>query len=121
MDLLEVRTLFRQNWYICALLILVLMLVPQSVFSQAAQSRLFYGTVYSANTGRALLATVTAASCSYTQSTASGSDGSWQLSYPYGSVGRITFSAPGYEAQTFEITSNSQWFYSGGIVSLRTA
>jgi hypothetical protein len=100
----------------------MLVLAPQNVFAQqTTEPRLLYGTVYGANTGKPLLTTVTAVNCRHTESTTTGSDGSWQLNYLYGSVGRITFSAPGYETQTFDLTPNAQWFYAGGTVSLQPA
>ena len=98
----------------------VMILVPQNVFSQMpSQTRMLYGTVYSAITGEPLPAIVTVAGCGYSVSTATGPDGSWKLNYAYGHTGRITFSAPGYTSQAFEITSNVQWFYTGGILSLQ--
>jgi hypothetical protein len=80
---------------------------------------MLYGTVYSAITGEPLPATVTVAGCGSSVTTATGSDGSWKLNYAYGHTGRITFSAPGYVSQTFEITLNVQWFYAGGSLSLQ--
>ncbi len=98
----------------------MLALAPQNVFSQQTpQSHVLYGTVYSASTGQPVTATITVTSCNYARSTLTGADGSWRLAYPYGPVGRISFSASGYESQTFEITSVPQWFYAGGIISLQ--
>lgn len=98
----------------------MLVLTPQKVFSQQTpQSHVLYGTVYSASTGQPVPAIITVTSCDYTQSTLTGTDGSWRLAYPYGPVGRISFSASGYESRTFEITSIPQWFYAGGAISLQ--
>lgn len=99
---------------------IVMVLIPQNVFSTTSpQTRLYYGAVYSANIGKALPATITVAGCGYSISTTAGSDGSWKLNYVYGPNGRITFSALGYVTQTFQITMNDQWFYSGGSLSLQ--
>jgi hypothetical protein len=45
--------------------------------------------------------------------------GSWQIEYPYGTLGTIRFSAAGYASQTFQLDLNAQWYYSGGVVSLQ--
>jgi hypothetical protein len=114
------RKLFtRSRWYICLFVALVLTLAPQNVFSQTPQSRVLYGMVYSASTGRPVPATISVTSCDYTQSILARADGSWRLTFPYGSVGKISFSALGYESQTFEITLIPQWFYAGGTISLQ--
>ena len=109
----------RSRWYICLFVAVVLMLAPQNVFSQASQSRVLYGMVYSASTGRPVPAAITVTGCGYTRSVLAGADGSWRLTYPYGPNGKISFSALGYESQTFEITLVSQWFYAGGTILLQ--
>ena len=103
---------------ICLLLVATLVAVPQNVFS-STQSRLIYGSVISTITGRSIAgALVTISSCGSSQSTSTGSDGSWQLTFPYGIAGMLSFSAPGYKTQTYEITINANWVYAGGTVSL---
>jgi len=84
-----------------------------------AQSRMLYGMVYSATTGSPLAATITLSRCFDSQTTSTAPDGSWQLPYPYGTLGTITFSAPGYASQSFQININAQWYDAGGIVSLQ--
>lgn len=111
----------RSKWYIPFLVVLVLIVASQDISFVRAQSRTLYGKVYSVSTGRPIAATVTASTCGYTQSASTGSDGSWQLVFPYGTVGKITISAAGYVAQTFQIDTNAQWFEAGGIVSLRAS
>ena len=74
----------------------------------------------STNTGQPIPGViVTAASCSYTQTATTGVDGSWQLTFPYGSYGKLTISAAGYADRSFEITLNADWLYSGGVISLQ--
>jgi len=100
--------------------VIILALAPQNVFSQQTpQSHVLYGTVYSASTGQPVPAIITVTNCDYAQSTFTGADGSWRLAYPYGPVGRISFSASGYESRAFEVTSIPQWFYAGGTISLQ--
>jgi hypothetical protein len=110
-----------RKWCLAVLMMLALIVAMQEFSFVSAQSRVLYGAVYSASTGQPLAATVTASSCGYTQSTSTGPDGSWQITFPYGIFGRITFSAGGYVNQTFQIGSNAQWFDAGGIVSLSPA
>lgn len=109
----------RSKWCIPILIMLVLITTVQEFSFVSAQSRTLYGTVYGTTTGQPLAATVTVSSCSYTQSTSTGPDGSWQITFPYGTFGKITFSAAGYTAETFQVTSTAEWFYAGGIVSLQ--
>jgi hypothetical protein len=80
---------------------------------------MLYGMVYSATTGRPLAATITLSRCFNTQTTSTAPDGSWELSYPYGTLGTITFSALGYVSQSFQINMNAQWYDAGGVVSLQ--
>ena len=87
----------------------------------AAQSRMLYGYVYSARTGHPIAATITVSRCFNQQSVTTGADGSWQLSYAYGTSGTITFSAPGYATQSLQLNINAQWYYSGGVLSLLPA
>ena len=63
--------------------------------------------------------TVSAASCSYMQTATTGADGSWQMTFPYGSYGKLTFSAAGYADRSYEITLKAEWVYSGGVISLQ--
>jgi hypothetical protein len=105
------------KFYVCLLLVSAL-IAPQNVFS-STQSRLIYGSVISAVSGRPIAgAAVTANNCAVSQSTLTGSDGSWQLSFPAGTYGTLSFSASGYRTQTYEITYNANLVYAGGIVSL---
>jgi len=102
---------------LCLLLIAALAAVPQSVFS--SQSRVIFGSVISANSGRPIVgAAVTVNNCAFSQSTLTGSDGLWQLTFPEGTYGTLSFSASGYRTQTYEITYNANLVYAGGIVSL---
>jgi len=104
------------KFYLCVLLVVALA-APQNVFS--TQSRLMYGTVISAVTGRPIVgAAVVANNCRINQSTLTGLDGSWQLTFPEGTYGTLSFSAPGYNTQTYEIEYNANLVYAGGIVSL---
>jgi hypothetical protein len=111
----------KSKWCIPALAMLVLIIATQGFSPVNAQSRILYGTVYSESTGRPIAAIVTVSSCGYTQSTSTASDGSWQTTFPYGTSGRITFSAVGYVDRTFQIGSNAQWYDAGGVVSLQPA
>jgi len=104
--------------FICAALTLVL---AQGNPLVSAQSRMLYGFVYSASTGAPIPATVTVTRCFNQQSVTTGADGSWELPYAYGTLGTITFSAPGYTSQNFQLNLNAQWYYSGGVVSLLPA
>lgn len=97
---------------------LTLVLVVQGYPLVGAQPRMLYGYVYSARTGDPIAATVTVSRCFNQQSVTTAADGSWKLSYAYGTLGTITFSAPGYETQSFQLNLNAQWYYSGGVVSL---
>ncbi len=99
--------------------VLAVLVSSQAVPLANAQSRILYGTVYSASTGKPIAATVTLSRCFNTQTALTGSDGAWELSYPYGVLGTITFSAPGYVTQTFQINMNVQWYDAGGVVSLQ--
>lgn len=111
----------KNKWCIPILVMLALLIAMQGLSSVSAQSRTLYGTVYNASTGQPLVAIVTVSSCGYTQSTPTGPSGSWQITFPYGTFGRITFSAAGYIDQTFLISANAQWYDAGGIVSLQPA
>jgi hypothetical protein len=108
----------RKIWPIFLFGALILVLVAQSYPLANAQSRMLYGYVYSATTGKPVVATITVSRCFNQQSVATASDGSWELTYAYGTLGTITFSAPGYSTQIFQLNLNAQWYYSGGIVSL---
>jgi hypothetical protein len=107
------------RWLTFGLVFLAMIAAVQGYPLVSAQSRTLYGYVYSAATGKPIDATVTVSQCFDQQSTVTATDGSWQLSYPYGTVGSITFSAPGYVSQTFQLNVNAQWYYAGGIVSLQ--
>jgi len=107
------------RWPIFLLVALVLTVAAYGFPAVNAQSRTFYGKVYSASTGLPLAATVQTARCGDAQTTSTGPDGSWQLPYPYGTFGTITFSAPGYVTQTFQIGITVQWYDAGGVVSLQ--
>ena len=84
-----------------------------------AQSRMLYGYIYSAASGDPIAATVTVSRCFDQQAVTTNANGSWELSYAYGTLGTITFSAPGYSTETFQLNLNSEWYYAGGIVSLQ--
>jgi len=100
---------------------LILILVAQGCPMVGAQSRMLYGYVYSAATGKPIAATITVRQCSNQQAVTTGADGSWELSYAYGTLGTITFSANGYSTQSLQLNMNAQWYYSGGVVSLQPA
>jgi len=102
-----------------ALVLLAVVAVSQGFPFVSAQSRILYGTVYSATTGKPLDATITVVRCGDAETATTAPDGSWQLPYPYGTLGTITFSAPGYASLIFEISLNAQWYDTGGIVSLQ--
>ena len=101
------------------LAIALLPFTPRTVFAQAQQPRVLYGMVYSLSTGGPIPAIVSVTSCDYTESIVAGADGSWKLAYQYGRHARISFSAPGYETQSFDLTTIPQWFYAGGTLSLQ--
>jgi len=107
------------RWPIFALVVLAIVLSTQGYPFVRAQSRTLYGFVYSASTGEPIAANVTVSQCFNQQTVATANDGSWELSFPYGTLGAVTFSAPGYVSQSFQLDLNSQWYYSGGIVSLQ--
>ncbi len=111
----------RISWSLFTFGVLALFVVSQGVPFANAQSRILYGTVYSASTGKPLGATVTLSRCFNSQATSTGSDGTWELSFPAGALGTITFSAPGYVSQSFQINMNFQWYDAGGIISLQPA
>ncbi|HUK50817.1 MAG TPA: hypothetical protein VLV18_07255 [Terriglobales bacterium] len=96
-------------------------LVPLSIPSANAQpsNRTLYGKVYSETTGQPITATVTVTRCGDAQTVTTSSDGSWQLSYPYGAFATITFSAAGYQSETFQMGQTVGWYASGGILSLQ--
>ena len=109
----------RFRWLTFIPVFLITLAVLQGYPLVTAQSRILYGYVYSAATGNPIAATITVSQCFNQQSTATGANGFWQLSYAYGTLGSITFSAPGYVSQTFQLNLNAQWYYAGGIVSLQ--
>ena len=109
----------RSSWPILAFGVLLFVAASSGYPLVSAQSRVLYGYVYSATTGRPIAATVTVSQCLNQQAVATGVDGTWELSYPYGTTGTITFSAPGYLSQSFQLDMNPQWYYAGGVVSLQ--
>jgi hypothetical protein len=109
----------RINLCLFALVLLAVVAISQGFPFVSGQYRILYGAVYSANTGMPLVATVTVTRCGDAQTTTSASDGSWQLSYPYGTLGTITFSAPSYISESFQVGLNAQWYDAGGIISLQ--
>lgn len=109
----------RISWLLFTLGVAAVLVVSQAVPLANAQSRILYGSVFGASTGKPIVATVTLSRCFNTQATLTGSDGTWELAYPYGVLGTITFSAPGYVSQTFQININVQWYDAGGVVSLQ--
>jgi len=108
----------REALPILILAALTIVLVAQGYPLVSAQSRMLYGYVYNASTGSPIAATITVSRCFNQQSVTTNSNGAWQLSYAYGTLGTISFSAPGYATQTLELNLNAQWYYSGGVVSL---
>jgi len=103
---------------LCLLLVAALVAVPQNVFS-VNQPRLIFGSVISSVSGHPLAGvTVAVNNCGFSESTATSSDGSWQLTFQAGTYGSLSFSASGYRTQTYEITYNANLVYAGGIVSL---
>ena len=64
-------------------------------------------------------ATVIMSKCSYTQSATTGNDGAWQMTIPSDLYGSLTFSANGFQTQTFQIELNANWPYAGGVLSLQ--
>jgi hypothetical protein len=111
----------REAWPIFLLGALILVLLAQGYPMVGAQSRMLYGYVYSAASGKPLAATVTVSHCINQQTVTTDANGSWELSYAYGILGTITFSAPGYSTQSFQLDLNAQWYYAGGVVSLQPA
>ncbi|MGA2628152.1 MAG: hypothetical protein ABSF63_13955 [Candidatus Bathyarchaeia archaeon] len=109
----------RISWPLFVLGVLVLVISSTGLPFASAQSRMLYGMVYSATTGGPLAATIKLSRCFNAQTTTTTLDGSWQLSYPYGTLGTITFSAAGYASQSFQVNLNAQWYDAGGVVSLR--
>ena len=109
----------RRTGPILLLGVLVLITALQGYPLVNAQSRILYGYVYSAASGRPIAATVTVSQCLNQQATPTAADGSWELPYPYGTSGAISFSAPGYASQSFQLDMNAQWYYAGGIVTLQ--
>ena len=105
--------------YLPIAIVLVLVIAAQGFSTVNAQSRILYGLVYSAATGKPLVATITVSHCGYTQSVSTESNGMWQISYPYGTLGTITFSENGYITQTFQINLNNQWYDAGGVILLQ--
>ena len=103
---------------ICILLVATLLAVPQNVFS-TSQSRLMYGSVISTVTGQPIVGVLVAThNCGFSDTAYTGSDGTWQLNFPYGTYGTLSFSASGYKTRTYQITYNANWIYAGGTVSL---
>jgi len=93
------------------------MIIPSGFAS--SQSRQIYGFVYS-TTGQPIMgATVIMSKCSYTQSATTGTDGAWQMTIPSDLYGSLTFSANGFQTQTFQIELNANWPYAGGVLSLQ--
>ena len=109
----------RFTWLILGTIFLTAIIAVSASPLVSAQPRTLYGFVYSASTGKPIAATFTVSQCFNQQSVDTAADGSWQLSFPYGTLGSITFSAPGYASETFALNLNAQWYYSGGIVSLQ--
>ena len=107
------------RWPIFALIVLVMVVSTQGCPLVRAQSRILYGFVYSASTGKPIAANVTVSQCFNQQTAQTTADGSWAISFPYGTWGTVTFSAPGYATQTFQLDLNAQWYYAGGVVSLQ--
>jgi hypothetical protein len=107
------------RWPLFALVVLVIVVSTQGFPVVRAQSRMLYGFVYSASTGKPIAANVTVSQCFNQQTTRTASDGSWEISFPYGTWGTVAFSAPGYATETFQLDLNTQWYYAGGIVSLQ--
>jgi len=107
------------RWPVLLLGVLTLAVAFQSYPLANAQSRLLYGYVYSAATGKPIDAIVTISQCFNQQTVLTSADGSWELSYPYGTVGSVTFSATGYASQTFPLYQTAQWYYSGGVILLQ--
>jgi hypothetical protein len=109
----------RETYAVFVLGALVLVLASQGYPLVSAQSRMLYGYVYSSTTGNPIAATVTVSRCFDQQTATTSTDGAWELPYPYGTLGTITFSAPGYASQSFQVNVNAQWYDSGGVVSLQ--
>lgn len=111
----------RHAWPIFVFSVMIIVLASQTYPFASAQSRMLYGYVYSGTTGKPIAATVTVSRCFNQQAVTTSANGAWELPYAYGTLGTITFSAPGYSTQSFELNLNAQWYYSGGIVSLLPA
>ena len=109
----------RASWLLFVIGVLVLSVSSTGLPFARAQSRMLYGMVYSTNTGDPLAATITLSRCFNAQTTSTAPNGSWQLPFPYGALGTITFSAPGYVSESFQINMNAQWYDAGGVVSLQ--
>jgi len=109
----------RETWAVFVFGALILVLALEGYPLVSAQSRMLYGYVYSSATGNPIAATVTVSRCFDQQTATTAADGAWELSYPYGTLGTITFSAPGYSSRSFQLNVNAQWYYSGGVVSLQ--
>jgi hypothetical protein len=93
------------------------MIIPSGFAS--TQTRQIYGFVYS-TTGQPISgASVVMSKCSYTQSATTSSDGSWQMAIPSNLYGSLTFSANGFQTQTFQVELNANWPYAGGVLSLQ--
>ena len=108
----------RRSWPIFFFGVLLLVLVSQTYPLATAQSRMLYGFVYSATTGKPLAATIVVSRCFNQQTVITNANGLWMLFYAPGTLGTITFSAPGYATQTLQLNLNAEWYYSGGIISL---
>ena len=103
---------------VCMLMLALVLLAIPSANAQPT-NRMLYGKVYSVTTGQPITATITVTRCGDAQTVTTSSDGSWQLSYPYGTFATITFSAAGYQTETFQIGQTVQWYASGGTLSLQ--
>ena len=109
-----------RNWKFPFLLTIVLFglaTVPNGF--AAPQNRQIYGFVYSTSGQPISGATVSVSKCSYTQIATTGSNGYWQMSIPYGLAGSVTFSANGFQPETFQLNLNVNWPYAGGTLSLQ--
>lgn len=107
------------RWPILFLSALMLVVALQGYPMVNAQSRTLYGYVFSVSTGKPIEASVVVNQCSNQQTASTNEEGSWQIQYPDGTLGTITFSAPGYLTQSFQLDLNAQWYYAGGVVSLQ--
>jgi len=107
-----------RSWSLFVFGLVLLVLVSQSYPLAHAQSRMLYGFVYSATTGKPLTATIIVSRCFNQQTVTTSPNGLWLLYYAPGTLGTITFSARGYATQTLQLNLNAEWYYSGGIISL---